>query len=1161
MALTGLLLPAGASAAGAVQRDFFATGAEQQFVVPAGITEIAVFAAGGKGGYGAVDGGAVNPGGFGAQVSGSLTVTPGDVIYVEVGGNGGLPGGGFNGGGDGGTPGGGGFGGGGGGASDVRLCSRTAATCTSSGDTLGSRLLVAAGGGGGGAIESGVAGGAGGGANEPGASTGGDRGTAGGGGAGTSIAGGAGGGGSAPGQPGDAGQGGNAADGGFRDGGGGGGGLYGGGAGGNVDGFYGGGGGGGSSLVPLAGATLPDGSGVPRVRISYTPGPAANVALDVTPSSIVADNEDTTTATATVTDSNGVGVAGENVKFTTDAGNLVTSTTDHGDGTYTATITSTATTRSVTVTATDITPATDPSNTDTFEQTPGPVQYVTVTASPSSIVADGTTTTVATATLTDAPGNPIPGKTVTFSTDASNPQVGPVTDNGDGTYSATLQSTTVARGVTVTAAHPGSGEFGSGSFTQTPGPATAVALSATPNPIAADGSSTTTATATVTDANANPVPGDALSFQTNAGNAIGPVTDNGDGTYSATITSTTVARSVTARATDSSAVSQPTNTTVFGQISGAVNDVSVIASPAPIVADGTSTTTATATVRDEHGNGVSGKDVEFGTNAGNAQIGAVTDNGDGTYSAVLKSTTAARGVIVTATETDSGEQGTTAFTQTAGPATGVHVFLAPNSIVADGSSATTATATVTDANGNRVPDDSVSFQTNAGNNIGSVTDNGDGTYSATITSTSAARSVAVKATDSSPAGHPSDTATLTQRAGAATSVSVALAPASVAANGTSTSTATATVSDANGNRVSGHTVTIATNGGNTVSAVTPGGNGTYAATITSTTTVGPVTVTATDTTPAPDLTATATLTQTAGASSSVAVSIAPGTLPADDSSTATITATLTDANGHALAGQPVSFSSSDSHQGIGAVTDNGDGTYAATLTASRTAGTATITAKAGAQTGSTTLTQNDVTSPTAALGVPGDGSMFVKGQIVKAAYDCQDDAGGSGIASCTGTTAAGADVDTSTVGPHQFTVTATDNAGNATTRTATYTVIGIPVVEVGNPALALRGGKITVKRGLGKVSATCTGPAGQKCSGKLSARALVAKKVRGRNVVKRVTVASGKFSLATGAKRTLTIKVNRAGRNLLKGGALTAVLTATDKKANPKSVTSLITLR
>ncbi len=240
------------------------TGGEQTFAVPAGVTHIHVESVGGAGGT-APAGGTL--GGRGAVVSGTVTVTPGHTLYVEVGGAGAGTTGGFNGGG-GQTNG--DFGGGGGGASDVRTIARIEPK------TLESRLIVAAGGGGGGS-ENVCQGGAGGDAEKDGASgsscgwpapTGGGAGTAKSGGpTGTNCC--------FPeynGEPGTLGVGGTG-----RTGGGGGGGLYGGGSGGfgGGSGFItevagSGGGGGGSSLVPVGGsAALDENSAPPSVTLTY----------------------------------------------------------------------------------------------------------------------------------------------------------------------------------------------------------------------------------------------------------------------------------------------------------------------------------------------------------------------------------------------------------------------------------------------------------------------------------------------------------------------------------------------------------------------------------------------------------------------------------------------------------------------------------------------------------------------------------------------------------------------------------------------------------------------------------------------------------------------------------------------------------------------------
>lgn len=109
------------------------TGSPQYFEVPPCVNSIEIITAGAKGG--AVFGG------LGTQVSGTFSVTPGDIFEIRVGGAGGAPDAGYNGGGLGGgleqaTA----FGGGGGGATDVRMPPYF----------LNNRIIVAAGGGGGG---------------------------------------------------------------------------------------------------------------------------------------------------------------------------------------------------------------------------------------------------------------------------------------------------------------------------------------------------------------------------------------------------------------------------------------------------------------------------------------------------------------------------------------------------------------------------------------------------------------------------------------------------------------------------------------------------------------------------------------------------------------------------------------------------------------------------------------------------------------------------------------------------------------------------------------------------------------------------------------------------------------------------------------------------
>jgi hypothetical protein len=120
---------------------FCYTGGSQTWTVPAGVTSATVTLYGAEGGGQPDDSG---DGGFGAEVTGTLPVSPGEVLQVNVGQDGGYSGSNgtgsaFGDGGDGGVD-----AGGGGGATDVRTPASDASY------PLGNRVLVAGGGGGGG---------------------------------------------------------------------------------------------------------------------------------------------------------------------------------------------------------------------------------------------------------------------------------------------------------------------------------------------------------------------------------------------------------------------------------------------------------------------------------------------------------------------------------------------------------------------------------------------------------------------------------------------------------------------------------------------------------------------------------------------------------------------------------------------------------------------------------------------------------------------------------------------------------------------------------------------------------------------------------------------------------------------------------------------------
>jgi hypothetical protein len=144
---------------------------------------------------------------------------------------------------------------------------------------------------------------------------------------------------------------------------------------------------------------------------------------------------------------------------------------------------------------------------------------------------------------------------------------------------------------------------------------------------------------------------------------------------------------------------------------------------------------------------------------------------------------------------------------------------------------------------------------------------------------------------------------------ALTSIITAAAP-SISANGTSTTTITVQLKDVNGKNLTtgGNTVTLATTAG-TLSSVTDNNNGTYTATLTSSTSVTTATITGT--------------TEALTISDNAQVQIV---------STSSVSGTLVLANGSAVSGRSVNLVNA-SNQSVATATTSGSGTYSFTAVA------------------------------------------------------------------------------------------------------------------------------------------------------------------------------------------------------------------------------------
>ncbi len=605
----------------------------------------------------------------------------------------------------------------------------------------------------------------------------------------------------------------------------------------------------------------------------------------------------------------------------------------------------------------------------------------TTIAAISPIVADGTATSTVTVTLADANGNLLTagGATIVLATTGSAVQVGAVTDNLDGTYTATF-SNTLAETVTITGTVNGQAILDDATIEFTsdnanPDPTNVNTTIAATSPVVADGTAISTVTVTLADANGNLLTagGATIDITSNSTTAtlVGSIVDNTDGTYTATY-SNTVAEDVIFSATvntvaittgDPTVTYTPDNTNP-----DPTNVNTTITATSPVVADGTAISTLTVTLADANGNALTAGGATVGITSDSTtatQVGTVIDNGDGTYTAFF-SNTVAEDVIFSATVNTvaitTGDPTVTYTSDNSNPdPTNVNTTITATSpVVADGTATSTVTVTLADVNGNVLTAGGatvgITSDSTTATLVGSIVDNTDGTYTATYSNT-VAEDVIFSATVNTVAittGDPTVTYTPDNTNPDPTNVNTTIAATSpVVADGTATSTVTVTLADANGNLLTAGGATVAITPNSTtatlVGTILDNADGTYTATYSNTVaedvifsaTVNTVAITTGD----PTVTYTSDNTNPDPTNANTTIT-ATSPVVADGIATSTVTVTLSDANGNALtAGGATVGITSDSTTAtlVGAIVDNGDGTYTAQFS-NTTAESVTISA-------------------------------------------------------------------------------------------------------------------------------------------------------------------------------------------------------------------------
>ncbi|MCS4315604.1 adhesin/invasin, partial [Pseudomonas sp. BIGb0381] len=530
-----------------------------------------------------------------------------------------------------------------------------------------------------------------------------------------------------------------------------------------------------------------------KVEFSANSATAKVVDLTATPASIVANGTATSNLVASVEDANGNPVANATVTWSTSTGILsaVSSSTD-ANGKASVTLKGT-----VAGTATVKAQASAGASSADVELTPdgSTAKVVDLTATPASIVANGTATSNLVATVEDANGNPVANAPVTWSTSIGTLSAASSSTDANGKASVTLKGTVAGTAAVKAQASAGASSV---NVALTPDGSTAkvVDLTATPATIVANGAASSTLVATVKDANGNTLgAGVAVTWSTSLGSlSAASSTTNASGQASVTLKGT-VAGSATVTA--SAVAGSATAAVILTSDGSTAKVVDLTATPTTIVANGTATSTLVATVEDANGNPVANTPVTWSTSTGTLSAVSSSTDANGKASVTLKGT-AAGTATVKAQASAGASSVNVALTPDVSTAKVVDLTATPATIVANGTATSSLVATVEDANGNPVANAPVTWSTSIGTlSAASSSTDANGKASAVLTSSTIAGTATVTA--NSLAGSATAAVAMTPNSATADVTSLVATPTSIVANGTATSTLVATVKDANGN--------------------------------------------------------------------------------------------------------------------------------------------------------------------------------------------------------------------------------------------------------------------------------------------------------------------------------------------------------------------------
>ncbi|HFI7051860.1 TPA: beta strand repeat-containing protein, partial [Escherichia coli] len=550
-------------------------------------------------------------------------------------------------------------------------------------------------------------------------------------------------------------------------------------------------------------------------------------------------------------------------------------------------------------------------------------------------VADASTANTLQVKVTDANGNTLAGQTVSVLAGNGATVAPTVITEPDGTVEISVTSQTAGTSA-VTASINSSSLSRDVTFIADVRTAQIAELVVIKDNSVADGATANTLQVKVTDAFGNTLAGQTVSVTAGNGATVAPtVITEPDGTVEISITSQTAGASAVTASINSSNASR--NVTFVADVRTAkIADLVVTRDNS--VADGATANTLRVRVTDAFGNALAGQTVSVTAGNGATVAPTVTTQPDGTVEISVTSQTAGTSAVTASINNSSLSRNVT-FVADVRTAKIADLVVTRDNSVADGSTANTLRARVTDAFGNTLAGQTVSvLSDNGATTAPTVITEPDGTVEISVTSQTAGISTVTASINSS---SQSRDVTFVADVRTAKIADLVVTRDNSVADASTANTLQVKVTDANGNTLAGQTVSVMAGNGATVApTVITEPDGTVEISVTSQTAgTSAVTASINSSSLSRDVTFIADV-RTAQIAELVVIK---DNSVADGATANTLQVRVTDAFGNTLAGQTVSVLAGNGATVAPTVITEPDGTVEISVT-SQTAGISTVTA-------------------------------------------------------------------------------------------------------------------------------------------------------------------------------------------------------------------------